>query len=136
HEYKIDIGINRDEENYNGAKDFYYKAAVEDLGDLSVFYGYEEKNLEGMEITTGKTYPEAFNSLKELEEMDFKKLYNEGYTNVILNEKISSRFTKLPVNIFYKTNEGESSAIKPGGKANFIIKKGNEVKYVIINGFV
>jgi len=136
HEYKIDIGINREEENYNGAKDFYYKAAVEDVGDLSVFYGYEENNLDGMEIVVGKTYPKSFNSLEEIKKIDFTKLYNEGYINVVLNEKISSRFTKLPVNILYKTDESESSGIKPGGKANFIIKKGNEVKYVVINGFV
>ena len=44
-EYIIDIGINFNEVNANGAKDFYLKAEIEDVGDLSVFSGYEEFDL-------------------------------------------------------------------------------------------
>lgn len=136
YEYIIDVGINRDEENYNNAREFYYKSSVEDLGDLSIYYGYEEFDFKGMEIVTGKTYPQPFASLQEIEKLDFTKLYNEGYTNVVINEKISAPFTKFPINIFYKTAENESLEIKPGTKANFIIKQNDEVKYVVINGFV
>jgi hypothetical protein len=135
-EYTIDIGINREEENYNNAKDFYYKSFVEDVGDLSVFYGYDDYDLKGMEITVGKTYPQSFNSLAEIEKVDFSKLYKEGYTNVVIKSKVSQNFTKLPINIFYKTAEGEPLNIKLEEKANFIIKKDNEVKFVVINGFV
>ncbi len=135
-EYTIDIGINREEENYNKAKDFYLKSSIEDVGDLSVFYGYDEYNLEGMEVSVGKTYPKPFNSLKEIEKLDFVKLYKEGYTNIVLTGKVTEDFTKLPVNIFIKTAEDESSVIKPGGKANLIIKKENEIKFVVINGFM
>jgi len=136
HEYTIDIGINREEENYNDAKDFYYKSSVEDVGDLSVFYGYEEYDLKGMEIIVGKTYPQPFNSLQEIEKLDFSELYQEGYTNVALTGKVSQGFTKLPINIFYKTAEDEPLNIKPEERANFIIKKDNEIKFVVINGFV
>jgi hypothetical protein len=136
HEYTIDIGINREEENYNNAKDFYYKSSVEDVGDLSVFYGYDEYDLKGMEITVGKTYPLPFNSLQEIEKLNFTKLYKEGYTNVVSAEKVSKNFTKLPVNIFYKTAEDEPLNIKLMQKANFIIKKDGEIKYVVINGFI
>ncbi len=136
YEYLIDIGINKEEESYNGAKEFYYKSSVEDIGDLSVFYGYEEYNLEGYEVVVGKTYPQPFNSIKEIEKLDFTKMYNEGYTNVVLNEKLPAGFTKLPVNIFFETAENEPLEIKLGSKANLIIKKDKEIKYVIINGFV
>lgn len=136
YEYTIDIGINRNEENNNNAKDFYYNASIEDLGDLSVFYGYEDYDLKGMEVAAGKTYPQPFNALTEIEKLNFTKLYKEGYTNVVLNEKNSSPFTKLPVNIFYKTAEDEPLEIKPGAKANLIIKKDDEIKYVVINGFI
>ncbi|HSP86841.1 MAG TPA: M14 family zinc carboxypeptidase [Ignavibacteriaceae bacterium] len=136
YEYLIDIGINNEEQNYNEAKDFYYKSLVEDMGDLSVFYGYDELDLKGMEIIVGKTYPKSFKTLFEIKKLNFSKLYNEGYTNVVLNEKISEGFTKLPINIFYKTAEDEPLKIKIGKRANFIIKQNNEVKYVIINGFV
>ena len=36
HEYLVDIGINNEEQNYNDAKDFYYKSSVEDIGDLGL----------------------------------------------------------------------------------------------------
>ena len=136
HEYTIDIGVNREEENYSEAKDFYYKSAVEDVGDLSVFYGYDEYDLKGMEITIGKTHPQPFSSLTEIEKLNFSELYKEGYTNVVLKEKVSPGFTKLPINIFYKTAEDEPLNLKLGKKANFIIKKDDEIKFVLVNGFV
>jgi hypothetical protein len=136
YEYVIDIGINKEEESYNNADEFYYKASIEDVGDLSVFYGYEEYDMSRMEVSVGKTYPQSFNSFSEIEKLDFSRLFKEGYTNVVLNEKISSDFTKLPVNIFYKTAEEKHLEIKTGEKANLIIKENNEVKYVIVNGFV
>ena len=39
-EYLIDIGINREEANWNDAKEFYFTSSIEDLGDLSVYFGY------------------------------------------------------------------------------------------------
>ena len=136
-EYLIDVGINREEINFNNAKDFYYGSTVEDLGDLSVFYGYEEYDLNGMEIIPGKTYPEKINSLSEIEKLNFKELYNKGYTNVFLNsndDKLS--FTKFPINIATDENYVDKSEIDLDDSPNFIIKKDGIVKYVVINGFL
>lgn len=135
-EFLIDVGINREEENYNNAKEFFYKSSVEDIGDLSVFYGYEEYDLNGMEILVGKTYPQSFNSFLEIEKLTFSELYMQGCTNVILTEEVSFGFTKLPINIFYKKSQDELTDLKLEKRANFIIKKDNELKYVVINGFL
>lgn len=51
--FKADIGINRDEVHTDSiATNFVVKSKVEDLGDLSVFYGIEELDATDMEVVT------------------------------------------------------------------------------------
>jgi hypothetical protein len=136
-ECKIDIGINRTEVNLNGAKNFYFKSAIEDIGDLSIYFGYEDYNFDGMELTIGKTYPEKFNSVSEIEKLSFVKLYEEGYTNVILNSnQLKEEFSKYPVNIVTSANTPPAPEIKIGEIPNFLIKKSGKVRYSIVNGFI
>jgi len=136
-EYLIDVGINFDEVNVNGAKEFYLKAAIEDVGDLSVFAGYEEFDLSGYTVEPGKTKPVAYHSLNELEKINLAQLYNEGYTNVILdNDNFQSEYSHLPLNITLDEKAIPESKIKPEESPNFIIKKKNEVKFVVVNGFL
>jgi hypothetical protein len=134
----IDLGINRNEISYNDAKDFYYSSSVEDVGDLSVFYGFEDFDFTGNELHHGKTYPKEFSSMNEIKNLDFMKLYKEGYTNVILKSKNNGKpFTDLPINIKLKNEKYVNSNQKLlGSKANFIIMKNGEVHYAIINGSV
>jgi len=136
HEYTIDLGINKEEVNCNDAKDFYYESTLEDVGDLSVFYGYEEYDLKGMIVSPGKTLLQSFNSISEIEKLDFADLYEQGYTNVVLKENINSDFTKLPINIFKEFPKDDFYNLKPESNANFIIRENDQVKYVIINGFI
>jgi hypothetical protein len=136
-ECKIDIGINRNEINISGAKDFYFKSVIEDIGDLSIYFGYEDINLDGMEITEGNTFPEKFNSISEIEKLNFIKLYEEGYTSVILDsKKFTEEFSRFPVNIVTNINSKFGSEIKIGEIPNFLIKQNGKVRYSVINGFI
>ena len=136
-ECKIDIGINRTEVNLNGARNFYFKSAIEDIGDLSIYFGYEDYNLEGMELTVGKTFPEMFNTVSEIEKLNFVKLYDEGYTNVILNSNhLKDEFSRYPVNIITNANTPPAPEIKIGEIPNFLIKKNGKVRYSVVNGFI
>ncbi|HEX9252038.1 MAG TPA: hypothetical protein VF870_07335, partial [Ignavibacteriaceae bacterium] len=47
---KIDIGINSDEFEGPNEKKIFYKSQVDDLGDLSTFYAYNDYDFEGYEI--------------------------------------------------------------------------------------
>jgi len=136
HKFKIDLGINRDEVNHNNARDFYLESYLEDLGDLSVFHGYEEYDLTGMDVTAGKTYPDKFNSLSEIQNIDFADFYNRGYTNAVLNDIPDSDFTKLPVNILEDFPEDSFYELKQEKSANFIITRDGKARFAIINGFV
>jgi hypothetical protein len=134
----IDLGINRNEINYNDAKQFYYSSTIEDVGDLSVFHGFEEFDLNGYEIFHGKIYPKEFTSIKEIEKLNFNKLYKEEYTAVILSSKSKDKpFTNLPINIVSNQKRKSNSSQKLlNSKPNFIVSKNGEVHYAIINGFV
>lgn len=140
-EFLIDIGINREEINIDNGKSFYYESYVEDIGDLSVFFGYEDYNFSGMELYLGKTYDQIFSSLSELKEINFEELYNQGFTAVKLKNGIvdienpKAEYSRFPINLLVN---GESPAqnLEIEGPADFVIKKDGKVKYVIINGFI
>jgi hypothetical protein len=136
-EYLIDIGINREEINSNSSKDFYYESNVEDLGDLSVFYGYEEYDLSGMEIIPGKTYPEKLNSVNDIGKLNLIELFKKGYTTVFLNSSdVELSFTNFPINISIDNKHIDKQDIDVDDSPNFIIKKNGIVKYAVINGFL
>jgi hypothetical protein len=137
HEYVIDIGINKNEINTSDAKDYYIKSSINDLGDLSIYYGYEEYDLRGHEISNGKIYPEIFSSFSEIEKLDFKDLHKKGYTSVILNSTdFKDRFTNLPLNIYTGEKTKQDETVDLDGRPDFVISKNNIIKMVIINGFV
>jgi hypothetical protein len=48
--FVVDVGINRTKKYDFQKKEFYYEGKIAELGDLSVFYGIEEENLEGYTI--------------------------------------------------------------------------------------
>jgi hypothetical protein len=136
-EYRIDIGINFNEVNVNGAKDFYLKAEIEDVGDLSVFSGYDEFDLSGYFVEPGKTKPEPYHSSNELEKINPVHLFKEGYTNVILNDdNIKDEYSQFPFNLFLKGKDIVGGKIKPEESPNFIIRKNDEVNFAVVNGFL
>lgn len=136
-EYIIDIGINFEEVNIKDAMDFYLKASIEDVGDLSVFSGYDEIDLTGYFIEPGKTKPEVFYSLDDLEKINPVELYNKGYTNILMNNsEFAAEYSHLPFNIILNGNDKLQGFIKPDEAANFVIRKNDDVKYVVVNGFL
>ena len=134
-EILVDIGINQEQINTNEAKDFYYKSKIEDMGDLSVYFGNEDYDLKGMEVSEGETYPTKFHDISEIEKLDFVELYLKGYTNVILDSlEFKNNYTKLPINIVGSSHQ-DNKIIKTEDVPNLIIKKNGKVVYIVINGF-
>ena len=90
-----------------------------------------------MEVTKGKTYPNAFSSLSEIEKTNLSKLYEEGYTNVVIKDNNTKPGpTEIPLNIYIQNAPEESEKIMLTQTANLIIKKDGKIKYVVINGFL
>jgi hypothetical protein len=45
--FEVDLGINLEEKNNSSASDFSYKSVIEDMGDLSVFWGIQTLDAKG-----------------------------------------------------------------------------------------
>ncbi len=134
--YLIDVGINNEEQNYNNAKNFYYRSSVEDLGDLSVFYGNTDINLDGCSIEPGRVFEKSFDSIEDISKIDFTELYRQGVTTIILNGNFDKPYTTLPINISLSTVHKQANNITFGMHPDFVIKKDDKIKYVVINGFL
>lgn len=136
--YKADISINRSEISYKNYSEYFLNGSIDDIGDLSVFYGYEDFDLEGFTAEPGKTYPADFYDIEEIEQLDFHSLYIQGYTRVrLVVPNFPSRFSGFPINIIIPLGLSEDREdIAIGEIADIVIKKGNDIHYVVINGFI
>lgn len=137
-EFKVDIGINREEENYNDSNDFYFRSFIEDMGDMALYYGYEELDVNGMKVKAGKSYPYRFETQEELERADFDIILKNGYTSVVVDDAILTRpFCDYPVNLVHRRKvKSADFKIIPEGPADFIVMDELVVKHIIVNGFV
>ena len=134
-EFIIDIGI-----NYTEVSDpecgFSLVGKIEDIGDLSTHSGYQEFECKGLKIAEGKIYNQTIKTLEDLTRIDYFELYQEGYIYVLAdNVEILPKYPKFPINIL------SNSYIKPpetaiDNFANFAFLQGEDVVYVVINGFL
>lgn len=136
--YITDIGINREEVSQLKENSFFIKSTIEDLGDLSTFYGIEEYDFSGYEILPGKVLEGEEYKVEELNNKKLNELYRAGCTCIKLSGKnLDTEFFPLPINV--TTNEKSQitfQKISVGENASFIITKHKSVKYVVINGFL
>jgi hypothetical protein len=132
---KIDVAINFSEVNTESSAGYYFKSKIEDIGDLSNYYGINDYDFTGYTIEEGKTFKEKIKSLEQIGKLNFQKLHSNGFTNVLLDVySINEIFSKHPINICLKNCHVEKLRFKLDNPANLILKKGNKIKYVIING--
>ena len=135
HEFQLDLAVNRVEVNTNGATGFYKRGTVSEVGDLSTFNGFEEFDAAGLRLDSGKVYPDVFATENELEGVDVIDLMRSGYTAVRVEEPSEGRYTSFPLNIV-GPNGRQPSGFKLGRSANLVMWRGDEVAYVVVNGFV
>lgn len=78
--FKKDIGIFIEEKNIHNATDFVFQSKIEDMGDLSIFWGIEELDAEGLTIHSFDNFPE----LKETYSISHSAIGIEEAANFIL----------------------------------------------------
>lgn len=133
---KLDVAINFEQVTLNADKTFYRISSVQDIGDLSIFYGYNDLDLAGYKIMPGKIYKEKSFSLKEIEQLHLGNYHADGFIAVLTNEDLQNKFINKPINVMAENSGREIDFLKIGKPANFILTKDNKVDYIIINGFV
>jgi len=122
--------------NINNNHSFYYKAKIEDIGDLSVYSGYKELDATGLTLVLGKSYEKEFNSVNEIIDVEPFSLLQRGITNLKLsNNEIENKYSPILFNIILNNKERKEE-LKEESVPNFILCDGRKFKYAVINGFL
>lgn len=147
--YTIDIAINRYEEVADGT--IFIRSAVEDAGDLSVFYGLEELDCSELQVEPGRIYPRLFSSYQEILNADHEQLLKDGYTSLCLkddairDEMPAKNYTPLPFTICpgtklqgrkFNSNESSGRIFPVSARPDYIIRNNGAAEYAIVNGFI
>lgn len=134
--YILDLGINRNENAAEHENGFYYTASVEDQGDLSTSYGYEELDAQGLTLEFPKIYPDLIETKEALGQLNVSELLKQGYAYVRTSEELrTGSFSNFPLNMVSEDFQLRN-ILQPGISANFILREKGEVKFAIINGFL
>lgn len=131
--YKVDIGINREEQVTSDGSQIYYKSTIVDWGDLSIFYGYDDYDLDGYVIKESKI---EYIPLSKVNEIDINGLIRKGVGFIKIDSlQIKREYSALPFNIITSKNNIDQRP-QYNGYANFTIWKNKKLKYNVINGFI
>ncbi|MCX7610492.1 MAG: M14 family zinc carboxypeptidase [Ignavibacterium sp.] len=131
-EYKIDLAINYNEIYDNDKNNYYYiKATIENIGDLSTYYGIEDYDFNGYKIEPGKNYVNNKKTLKK--DSKYFELMKKGFTNIFM-PNFKGEISSLPFNII--KNKRINFPISVGSNPTFILKRGERIEYLVINGFI
>lgn len=133
HEYKVDIGVRRRETDAKGS--FFVTGAIDDLGDLSIFYGYEELDASGLEIVEGKVYEKDFAKASDISLDQAFELLNAGYLAVKVSEAQNQELYNLPIWIL-KTAKTYPKGLRTGNNPSFFLSENGKLKYAIVNGYL
>lgn len=133
HTYEIDLGVRRREADVHDS--FYVNGSVDDLGDLSIFYGFEELDAKGMEIVEGKVFETKFDKVNEITQERAIELLNDGYIAVEVKEALDRELHGLPL-VVMKNGNSVSKGIRTGGNPNFFLAQDGNLKFAIVNGYL
>ncbi|MFC3811646.1 M14 family zinc carboxypeptidase [Lacihabitans lacunae] len=81
--FEIDLGVNLEEKNNSDASDFSVTSVIEDLGDLSVFWGIKEIDAEGGLLKSIEAYPSIKETYKQYGPFPLEILEGEKASFVI-----------------------------------------------------
>lgn len=132
----VDIGINQNEVGTSNKRDFYFVGEIEDIGDLSTFYGFDELDCTGFTIDTATVYPEKYKTFDKVNNSDIIPILMKGYSFVKVDSiNLHERFSKIPINLIV-TEKPKEQKIEIGNNANFRLLKDGKVQLVCVNGFL
>lgn len=131
--YPVDLVIRRRESE--AAEGYYVSGAIDDLGDMQVYFGFETLDATGLEFTLGKVYPEAFESVESISEEKALELLKEGFLAVKVKNGTARQLHGLPIQVL-KSTEKISGGWMTGSSPNFFLAKEGQLKYAVVNGYL
>jgi hypothetical protein len=136
-QHLTDIGINRYEINAPGAIDFYYRSQIDEVGDMSIYYGYEEFDARGMQYQCGKIRKDPFKNITALQKEDVMTLLREGYSGVRVKRPVTPlQLRGIPVNVVKNARQCPTAPALNLIPEFFLTGDDGEIWYAVINGFI
>lgn len=134
--YKLDVGIVRDHIDKEEHDGFHYLGRIEEIGDLSTYFGYQTLDATGLQYEMGKVYSKGLTHFSDQETINFSNLLEGGFTYIIADSIPNGlKFNPYPINLL-RTKRPPSRELNLGQNATFILMEGKEVRYVVLNGFL
>jgi hypothetical protein len=131
--YQVDLGIKRREVEVDSG--YYVKGTIEDIGDLSVYFGYQEIDAEGLQFKAGNIWKGSFKSMADLSEEKVFELLRQGYSAVKVSNVSGKELHNLPIAIIKE--EGDfTSEHKIGHAADFFLEQDDELIFAVVNGYL
>jgi hypothetical protein len=135
--YKIDLGINQVEVDYEDHNDFWYSSRIWDQGDLSTYYGYENFDASGYTIRKAQVYPKLISNMEALKALNAQTVLQQGFGYVRLKnipkEALNASF---PFHIIGEKFQTPDLNLKPGINPTFFLEKEGKLSHAVINGFL
>lgn len=131
----LDLAIRLKESNRPDLSNYDLTGYIDDMGDMSGYYGYAEIEANGMKIKQAKVYPEVFSSAAAVPREKSDEWLKEGYGYLVLENIPDAEFTDLPFNLI-KEGDQPDDDISYYSPATFVIEENKKVKYTVVNGMV
>lgn len=137
--FKADLGVNRFEAAAGNKP--YFHGLIEDVGDLSTFFGFEDYDCSSMEAFPGKADPTVYKDLDEVKSLNFLELLKKGVTAIrVRKEALKGRYSFFPLNLIGVDENGNpgqpEGEFKPGAPANLVIYQNGTARFAVVNGFI
>ena len=130
----IDLSINHLEKEGDTPLGFYLEGQIEDLGDLSTFFGYSEFDAKSLHYRKADVLPDIITDLSSLEALDFTALHEQGVGVVkVQNIELNQNFDRIPL-LVIESNEEAEWDLKPENKCAFFLEDAKGIKFAVING--
>ncbi|MCB0638679.1 MAG: hypothetical protein KDC54_18740 [Lewinella sp.] len=133
--FLLDISFNLNERDHHGHREFYLSGGIVDVGDLTYQQGYEEVPPSGLRVEIARPYPELFEDMDALRNLDLPALLADGYA-IFRIRRLGPAWTRdqLPI-LVTGVDSSYDQAIEPGSNPPLLLKDGTgTVRYVVING--
>lgn len=131
YQYRADIGIRKKETDLAG--DYFATGSIDDMGDLSIFHGYQEIDAFEMEIVQGEIYDQEFDSTEDLDQEEAFELLRNGYLAIKVKE--GKALHRLPL-LVLKNQNRIPNMVSVGNVPNFFLAKNGNLKYALVNGYL
>ncbi|MFA8342183.1 MAG: M14 family zinc carboxypeptidase [Rhodothermaceae bacterium] len=127
--YLVDLGINRTELTRSSSVKSFYKGTLENVGDLSTFYGYEEFDASGFTLKEAKVSDSILPKTKN----EQFELLRSG--TMFVKDDNPEKITDNLINS-YNCNIPSTEIISENPANFYLINKEKEIGYAVINGFL